>query len=94
MTTLSTSIHPAGPAEIQLDEELRAQQPLRDVGVCFSGGGSRALSATMGQLRGLSQALDSKKTPWIDRVGTISAVSGGCWTSSLYTFLPDNISPG
>lgn len=92
MTNLSTSIHSAGPLEIQLDEELQKQQSLRDVGVCFSGGGSRALSATMGQIRGLSHTLDSNKTPWIDRVGTISAVSGGCWASSLYIFLPGHIS--
>lgn len=60
--------------------------PLRDVGVCFSGGGSRSLSAVMGQLRGLHDQ------GWIGQVGTISAVSGGCWASSLYTFLPPVIS--
>ncbi len=57
----------------------------RDVGVCFSGGGSRSLSAVMGQLRGLDQQ------GWLDRVGTLSAVSGGCWASALFTFLPAKI---
>lgn len=59
---------------------------IRDVGVCFSGGGSRSLSAVMGQLRGL------REMGWLDRVGTISAVSGGCWASSLFLFLPSAIS--
>ncbi len=57
----------------------------RDVGVCFSGGGSRSLSSVMGQLRGLEQQ------GWMDRVHTISSVSGGTWASALYTFLPSKI---
>lgn len=61
------------------------QAPVRDVGVCFSGGGSRSLSAVMGQLRGLRQQ------GWLDRVDTLSAVSGGCWASALFTFLPSAI---
>lgn len=64
----------------------------RDVGVCFSGGGSRALSAAMGQLRGLSQTLSEGEAPWMEQVHTISSVSGGCWASSLYIFLPASIS--
>lgn len=52
------------------------------VGVAFSGGGSRALSATMGQLRGL------KYLGLLDDVFFISSVSGGTWASSLYTYLP------
>ena len=52
------------------------------VGVCFSGGGSRALSATMGQLRGL------KYLNLLDGVFFISSVSGGTWASATYTYLP------
>jgi hypothetical protein len=52
------------------------------VGVCFSGGGSRALSAAMGQLRGL------KALGVLDDVFFISSVSGGTWASALYTYLP------
>ena len=92
MTTLSTAIRASSYFETELDEELQAQGKLRNVGVCFSGGGSRALSATMGQLRGLSQPPGPGQKPWIDRIGTISSVSGGCWASSLYTYLPDKFS--
>jgi len=52
------------------------------VGVCFSGGGSRALSAAMGQLRGL------KYLNLLDEVFFISSVSGGTWASATYTYLP------
>jgi len=55
------------------------------VGVAFSGGGSRSLSCTLGQLRGL------KQLGILDEVTAISAVSGGSWASSLYTYLPDSI---
>jgi hypothetical protein len=52
------------------------------VGVCFSGGGSRALSAAMGQMRGL------KYLNLLDEVFFISSVSGGTWASACYTYLP------
>ena len=52
------------------------------VGVCFSGGGSRALSAAMGQLRGL------KYLNLLEDVFFISSVSGGTWASAAYTYLP------
>ncbi|MBO6555098.1 MAG: hypothetical protein JJ957_01255 [Pseudomonadales bacterium] len=56
------------------------------IGVCISGGGSRSLSAAMGQLRGLQHL------GLMDKVSWLSCVSGGCWASTLYTYLPDNIS--
>jgi hypothetical protein len=56
------------------------------VGVCFSGGGSRSHTATMGQLRGL-RALGV-----LDGVTYISSVSGGTWASAAFTYLPSTIS--
>jgi hypothetical protein len=52
------------------------------VGVCFSGGGSRALSAAMGQLRGL------KYLGVLNDIFFISSVSGGTWASATFTYLP------
>ena len=49
-------------------------------GVCFSGGGTRALSAAMGQLRALT------KLKLIGQIDYISCVSGGSWAGSLYTY--------
>lgn len=45
----------------------------KDFGLAFSGGGTRAASATLGQLRGL------RKKGLLKDVKYISAVSGGSW---------------
>ena len=58
--------------------------PRGQVGVCFSGGGTRSASCTHGQLR----ALDDLGL--IDRIGYISCVSGGSWASLPYTYLSEH----
>jgi hypothetical protein len=60
--------------------------PAGSIGLCFSGGGSRALSCAMGQLRALHYL------GVIDQVFAISSVSGGTWACSTYTWLPSTIS--
>ena len=57
--------------------------PLPPTAVCFSGGGTRSMAATVGQLRGLA-ALGL-----IDQVGYISCVSGSAWTVVPYLFAGD-----
>lgn len=52
-----------------------------DLGLCFSGGGTRAASAAVGQLRAL-HALGI-----LPRVRYISAVSGGSWATTPYTYI-------
>jgi hypothetical protein len=61
-------------------------QGRRPVGLAFSGGGSRSLSASMGQMRALHYL------GVLERTSYISAVSGGAWATSLYTYLPARIS--
>lgn len=56
-----------------------------DTGICFSGGGNRALSAAMGQMRGL------RALGLLSKARYISSVSGGSWASTAYTFLPSFI---
>ena len=63
----------ADGADLEAESIQGPQASRNTVGVCFSGGGSRALSATMGQLRGL-RALGV-----LDDVLFISSVSGGTW---------------
>jgi hypothetical protein len=70
----------AAETEAEVDQGPRASKNF--VGVCFSGGGSRALSAAMGQMRGL------RSLGLLDDVFFISSVSGGTWASALYTYLP------
>ncbi|MFO1496577.1 MAG: hypothetical protein U1F26_18195 [Lysobacterales bacterium] len=62
------------------------QATASSVGLCFSGGGSRALTCAMGQLRGL------RALGLLDQTFALSSVSGGTWASSLYTYLPASIS--
>ena len=51
-----------------------------DLGIAFSGGGTRSAAATVGQLRGL------QRNGWLDRVRYMTAVSGGSWTVVPFTF--------
>jgi hypothetical protein len=57
------------------------------VGVCLSGGGSRALSAGMGQFRALKQ-LTVNGAPVLGQVRALSTVSGGSWLGVPFIFLP------
>ena len=52
-----------------------------DVGVCFSGGGTRSATCTVGQLRALH------KLGLIHQIGYVSCVSGGAWCAVPFTFL-------
>jgi hypothetical protein len=60
------------------------------VGVCLSGGGSRALTAGMGQLRALKQ-LTVNGAPLLGQVRALSTVSGGSWLGVPFTFLPSTV---
>ncbi|PHN05209.1 hypothetical protein [Flavilitoribacter nigricans] len=53
---------------------------LKPTGICFSGGGTRAMTCATGQMK----ALDSLGI-W-PHIGYISSVSGGSWASSIFTF--------
>ncbi|MBI4887764.1 MAG: patatin-like phospholipase family protein [Acidobacteria bacterium] len=67
----------------------------RDLGVAFSGGGTRSAAATAGELRGLAA------NHWLPRVRYITGVSGGSWAAvpftytdrPLDTFLPPLVAP-
>lgn len=68
----------------RLAVEWLAERP--SFAISFSGGGARAATAALGQLR----ALD--RLEWIDKAQYISANSGGTWTSVPYIYLPRRIS--
>ncbi len=69
--------------ELQIDRYSPASHP---IGVCFSGGGPRAMTAGMGQMRGLMQ------TPLYPSIGAISCVSGGSWFGAIFTFASPSVS--
>ncbi len=60
-------------------------EPPARTAVCFSGGGTRSMVASIGQLRAL-QALGL-----LDRVGYLSCVSGSAWAAVPFVFAPDGI---
>ncbi len=57
-----------------------------NVGICLSGGGSRALTAGMGQLRGL------KALGLLEKTRALSTVSGGSWVGVTFEYLSDKTS--
>ncbi len=59
-------------------EQAHGTQPT--TGVCLSGGGTRALSAGMGQLRALDQLGLLENTQYL------SCVSGGAWLGTAFTY--------
>lgn len=63
---------------------LRDLKPA-DVGIAFSGGGTRSASATIGQLRGLNA------NGWLSRVRYMTAVSGGSWAAVPYAFFAGSL---
>ena len=63
-----------------------------NVGLAFCGGGSRAMSAGLGQLRGLATVTsEAGKRPLLGLAKAISAVSGGAWLTAPFMFLPESI---
>ena len=71
---------PELPETALLDE----QRP-HSLGVAFSGGGTRSMAATIGQLRGL------EKNGWLGHVRYMSAVSGGSWAAIPYVYYRGDI---
>lgn len=67
------------------DPELRIPELAQkaDLGLCFSGGGTRSASATLGQLRGL------RDVGLLERARYICGVSGGAWAVTPYVYLPE-----
>jgi len=57
----------------------RATPTPGNVGICLSGGGSRALSAGMGQLRALRHLKTEDGLSLLAQTKAISTVSGGSW---------------
>ena len=88
-SALRTLVYPSTPApQFPEQSDDRYSASTHPVAVCFSGGGPRSFSASIGQMRGL-QAL-----PLYKQIGAISVVSGGSWFGALFTFanpaIPDD----
>ena len=73
-------------AKIYQGNQWNATTKKKKTGLCLSGGGSRALSAGLGQLIGLKSINHSNGGTLLDSIDYISSVSGGTWLTSIYTF--------
>ena len=62
------------------------------VGICLSGGGSRALTAGMGQLRGLRNLKNEDGEDLISLARALSTVSGGSWVGVTFEYLTEGTS--
>jgi hypothetical protein len=62
-----------------------------NVAVCLSGGGSRAMTAGMGQLLAL-ETLQAANASLLSQTKMISSVSGGSWVAVPFTFLTSSTS--
>jgi hypothetical protein len=80
-STLNARVYVSDGTTYQFPEMQPGVLPaVPQTAVCFSGGGTRALSAAEGQLRGLiAEGL-------LGKVGIISCVSGGSWAATAFTF--------
>jgi hypothetical protein len=58
-----------------------------NVGVSLSGGGSRALTAGMGELRALNKLTVNGRS-LLAQVKALSTVSGGSWLGVPFVYLP------
>lgn len=69
-----------GTREVWPEDEFLPEIRGPQIGISLSGGGSRALSAGLGALRGLHDLQILQKARYL------SGVSGGGWATSVYTF--------
>jgi len=78
-----TKVYPNGGINSTVEN---SDQTKKNIGFCFSGGGSRALTCGWGQMLGLDTL------NLMNDARYISSVSGGTWATSIYSYLPNQIS--
>ncbi|MEM9243043.1 MAG: hypothetical protein AAGA27_03160, partial [Pseudomonadota bacterium] len=83
----------SNPVQLETSQfvDFPTQTTPGNVGICLSGGGSRALVAGMGQLRGLI-TLKNDKGNLLSQTRSISTVSGGSWVGATFVYLPNQYS--
>jgi Lysophospholipase catalytic domain len=91
--SFSAQVFPStGPGQtLTVSEFINIPRP-GNVAVCLSGGGSRAMSAGMGQLNALETARLSLHGSLLSHVKALSTVSGGSWLGVPFVYLPSSIS--
>ena len=85
MTSLSASVVATPP--LTIDQLYKPASTPGNVGLCLSGGGTRACCAGMGQLRALAN-IQANGAPLLAQIKALSTVSGGSWLGVPYQYMP------
>ncbi len=91
--TFTASLYPG--SGLRIDTFTGGKHPTPgNVGICLCGGGSRALSAGMGQLRALGHLCTGDGKSLLSQTKAVSTVSGGSWLGITFEFqarVPDQV---
>ncbi|MCX7099048.1 MAG: hypothetical protein NTV43_14190 [Methylococcales bacterium] len=80
---------PLSIAKVLSDNNIVPNSTPGNVAICLSGGGSRAMTAGMGQLQALSTLSINGKS-LLSQAKAISTVSGGSWVGMSYCYLSNH----
>ena len=84
--SFAAQIYPVTAGSLAVSQFITPLPSQGQLGVCFCGGGSRALSAALGQLQALEQ-VTSNGVSLLSQVRAISTVSGGSWIGMPFVYL-------
>lgn len=87
MTTPSLSASVVATPPLTIDQLYTPASTPGNVGLCLSGGGTRACNAGMGQLRALA-TIQANGTSLLAQIKALSTVSGGSWLGVPYQYMP------
>ena len=74
-----------GPGRAPEQRAAILRRSLPRTAICFSGGGTRSMVATLGQLRGLAML------GLLDQIGYLSCVSGSAWAVTPFVYAADGV---
>lgn len=90
--TFSADLVPVGASQpLDVVHFIATPKP-GNVAVCLSGGGSRACTAGMGQIKALQAVQYSANQSLWSVTKALSTVSGGSWLGVPFTYLPSSVS--
>jgi hypothetical protein len=87
MTTLSLSASVTDTPPLTVAQLYSPASTPGNVGLCLSGGGTRACNAGMGQLRALAN-IQANGASLLSQIRALSTVSGGSWLGVPYQYMP------
>jgi hypothetical protein len=84
--SFAANIYPATIGSLTVSQFVTPLATQLELGFCFSGGGSRALAATLGQLQPL-ELITKNGVSLLNQARAMSTVSGGSWTGVPFVYL-------